>query len=117
MHMTADRTAEGVGVLGYWIRARRSLLLRLLTLLSGLPHALDQLRVLDEENAFLFWLVEGVGMQVGAALGFGLCFLDRDAVLVGVSILADAGHQPRHSRIRFAAGYLEMVARNLLCNI
>src|SRR5262245_14594811 len=52
-------------------------------------------------------------MQICSALRLGLCFLDRDSVLVGVSILANAGYLPRDFHPRCAAGDLEAVVRNL----
>src|SRR5262245_53836130 len=59
-----------------------------------------QLGRFHELNSLLERLVECLGMQVVTSLHLALRFLDRNAMLVGVSVSTDAGHLPRHFDIR-----------------
>src|SRR2546430_1238174 len=63
-------------------------------LLLHLLHLLHLLRMVRPLHALLFRLVERFGMQVIAALTFGLVFLDREAASVSIGVLTNAGHLP-----------------------
>lgn len=83
----------------------------MLTPFLHLPHQLRMARPLD---VLLFGLVVDFGIEVVAALAFGLLLLDGDAVALGSRVTADAGHLPGDFHIRRAGPDGEAVAFDLL---
>src|SRR6185295_14281150 len=64
-------------------------------------------------DGFFFRLVEDVGVEIIAALAFGLLDLDLDSILVGPGVLANARDLPRDLHICGAGPDDETIALDL----
>src|SRR6185503_21211133 len=84
--------------------------------LALLAHLRRHLSMFDHQDISLLRLIEGIRMQIEAAFLFRLHDFNRYAMMVGIRILANAGHLPRDFDIRSTGPDAEVIAFDLLDN-
>ena len=68
-------------------------------------------------NTFFFGLAEEFRMQISTSLLADFVFYHPNRMRLGVSILANASHHPRHFHAGLAARDFEAVVANLLRDV